>query len=117
MKPEYLLSIIFPVADQYVVHEFRLATEASPSWVKDHADELARRITVDHSLERFGPYVALWVKSSRRLFVVDGRAYTAEQMLKANADDPDLCDWIRGAKPGDLFPDGAQCLCVEGASA
>ena len=107
---EYLLSIIFPVAQQYVVHVFRLSAEAPLAWVKAHADELAQRIVIDHKLERFGPYVALWVEGAR--FVVDDRAYTATEMLDANADDQALCGWIRSAKAGDYFPDGAGCRCV-----
>lgn len=45
-------------------------------------------------------------------WVVDGATYTLAQMLEANADDADLCDWLRTAKPGDVFPAFIDCRCM-----
>lgn len=46
------------------------------------------------------------------LFLVSGVAYSREQMAEANASDEGFGDWLRSAKPGDLFPDGEGCLCA-----
>lgn len=42
-----------------------------------------------------------------------GPAYTLQQMLESNSDDEALCEWLEAARPGDWFPDGAGCRCVE----
>ena len=40
-----------------------------------------------------------------RRFVVDGERYSLAEMLDANAEDDVTCDWLRAAKPGDVFDD------------
>jgi hypothetical protein len=35
---------------------------------------------------------------------VEGKVSTLADFLAANADDPDVCEWARSAKPGDSFP-------------
>lgn len=50
-------------------------------------------------------------------FIVGGDesvAYGLRDMLNANRDDEDLCDWLVQAKPGDRFPNGAGCECIAG---
>jgi len=47
-------------------------------------------------------------------FLVDGAPCTLADILTANADDPEVCEWARSAKPGDSFPALAECACVEG---
>jgi len=39
-------------------------------------------------------------------------SYSTDDMLCANESDADLCDWLRTARPGDLFPDGEGCKCI-----
>lgn len=46
-------------------------------------------------------------------FEVAGATYTLQQMLEGNSDDEALCEWLEAARPGDWFPDGAGCRCVE----
>lgn len=46
-------------------------------------------------------------------FEVAGATYTLQQMLESNSDDEALCEWLEAARPGDWFPDGAGCRCVE----
>ena len=48
-------------------------------------------------------------------FEVAGATYTLQQMLESNSDDEALCEWLEAARPGDWFPDGAGCRCVEAA--
>ena len=36
-------------------------------------------------------------------------------MLAANADDAGFCEWLCNAKPGDEFPEGEGCVCLEDA--
>lgn len=38
-------------------------------------------------------------------FVCDGASYTLAQMLVANADDAQVCAWLRHADVGDAYPD------------
>lgn len=47
-------------------------------------------------------------KRKARFSVEDapGRTFTLKQMLKANEDDLDVCDWLRSAKVGDVWRDG-----------
>lgn len=46
-------------------------------------------------------------------FIVDGHAYTEEEMLAANAEAPDVCEWVKHARPGDRCPDAMLgCVCV-----
>ncbi len=42
-------------------------------------------------------------------FVVDGAAYSLAEMLSANRDDAELCEWARRAQPGDVFPAHNDC--------
>jgi len=44
-----------------------------------------------------------------RVFVVDGTSYTLAEMLAANADDRDLCEWLVNATPGERFPAHLEC--------
>ena len=37
-------------------------------------------------------------------FEFDGATYSLASMLEANEDDADLCDWLRNAAVGDVFP-------------
>jgi hypothetical protein len=46
-------------------------------------------------------------------FIVDGaEPVSLADMLAANADDAELCEWARGAKPGDTFPALVECRAV-----
>jgi hypothetical protein len=36
-------------------------------------------------------------------FVVGDRRYSLESMLEANDVDEDCCEWLRSAKPGDVY--------------
>ena len=47
-----------------------------------------------------------------KLFEVEGQTYLLGQMLAANADDEGFCEWLRTAKPGDVFPGVIECKCV-----
>jgi len=48
-------------------------------------------------------------------FIVDGRAYTEQEMLAANDEAPDICEWIKNARPGDTCPNAMlDCRCVDG---
>ncbi len=46
------------------------------------------------------------------MFTVDGIEYTLAQMIAANEDDSELCEWLRSARPGDYFPNGTGCECT-----
>lgn len=46
------------------------------------------------------------------MFEVDGTNYTQAEMLKANADDEPLCEWLRTAEIGDCFPALLSCVKV-----
>jgi hypothetical protein len=43
------------------------------------------------------------------LFDVEGEQYSLDAMLMANADDTDLCDWLRTAAVGEQFPAFVEC--------
>ena len=43
------------------------------------------------------------------LFEVEGCGYTLPKMLIENADDAELCGWLRAAKVGDRFPSIVSC--------
>lgn len=46
-------------------------------------------------------------------FLVDGTGpYTLTEMLAANADSTDVCEWAQVAKPGDVLRDIVECRCV-----
>lgn len=50
-----------------------------------------------------------------KMFIVDGRHYTEDEMLAANDEAPDVCAWVKSANPGDKCPDTMlECLCVDG---
>ncbi len=50
-----------------------------------------------------------------KMFLIEGRAYTVDGMLAANADAPEVCAWVQGARPGDKCPDVLlDCRCVDG---
>lgn len=50
-----------------------------------------------------------------KMFLIEDRAYTEAQMLAANADAPDVCEWVQSARPGDKCPDVMlDCRCVAG---
>lgn len=47
------------------------------------------------------------------LFIVDGNPPCAlAEFLAANADDPEVCEWARTARPGDRFPALVECVVV-----
>lgn len=53
-------------------------------------------------------------------FIVSGDesvAYGLRDMLNANRDDEDLCEWLVQAKPGDKYPCGEGCECIAGLPA
>ena len=51
-------------------------------------------------------------------FVVDGNPpCSLSDMLHANADDAEVCEWARTAQPGDTFPALAECRCIASAEA
>lgn len=39
-----------------------------------------------------------------------------DEMLSANAEDADVCAWLRSARPGDVYHGGLIVTCVEVAS-
>lgn len=43
------------------------------------------------------------------MFEVDCGHYTKAEMLEANADDSDLCEWLRTANVGDHFSAFVSC--------
>ena len=50
-----------------------------------------------------------------KMFLIEDRAYTADEMLAANADAPDVCEWVKSARPGDKCPNVMlDCRCVSG---
>ncbi len=50
-----------------------------------------------------------------KMFLIEGRAYTVEEMLAANADAPEVCAWVQSARPGDKCPDVMlDCRCMDG---
>lgn len=50
-----------------------------------------------------------------RMFIVEGRAYTEAEMLAANDEAPDVCAWVKAARPGDKYQEGLlDCQCVDG---
>jgi hypothetical protein len=42
-------------------------------------------------------------------FSVEGRAYTLAEMLDANSDDSELCEWLTSAQVGESFPAFVSC--------
>lgn len=42
-------------------------------------------------------------------FNVDGHEYTLPEMLAANVDDEELCDWLTSAEVGEVFPAFVPC--------
>ena len=42
-------------------------------------------------------------------FIVEGQRYGLAEMLSANRDDAELCEWARRAQPGDVFPAYNDC--------
>ena len=42
-------------------------------------------------------------------FIVECQRYSLSEMLAANRDDAELCEWVRRAQPGDVFPAHADC--------
>lgn len=51
-----------------------------------------------------------------RFTVGTGPSVSLAEMLMTNADDTDLCLWLRRAVPGDFYNGGGEdCRCVEGA--
>lgn len=46
-------------------------------------------------------------------FTVDGEPVTLADFFAANADDPQVCEWARGAKPGDRFAALVDVQCVD----
>jgi len=51
-----------------------------------------------------------------RGFTVEGRFYSTDQMLSANRDDVELCEWLKRANVGDRFPALIECVCVAAAT-
>jgi hypothetical protein len=51
-------------------------------------------------------------------FLVDGERVALREMLRDNAHDPEVCEWLRTARPGDRWPDmhSVNVRCVDGAS-
>ena len=45
-------------------------------------------------------------------FWINGGVYTLDEMLSANADSPDACEWLNNANVGDKFLDGEPVVCV-----
>lgn len=45
-------------------------------------------------------------------FLIDGRRVSLADLLAANADDEDLCEWARGAAAGDFYPAFVPCECI-----
>ena len=45
-----------------------------------------------------------------KMFRVNGSDYSAFSMLADNEDDEALCEWIKTAQVGDVFPDGETCV-------
>ncbi len=47
-------------------------------------------------------------------FVIDGSVSTLAEMLAANAEDEHVCEWLRAARPGDVFDEfhGEYVECV-----
>lgn len=37
------------------------------------------------------------------MFQINGKSYSAAEMLAANADDEDVSEWLLTAKPGDVY--------------
>lgn len=42
-------------------------------------------------------------------FLIDGNRCTEAELLAANADDVELCEWARAAQIGERFPAFVQC--------
>lgn len=47
------------------------------------------------------------------MFKIDGQdSFTLADMLASNADDVELCAWLKSAKVGDVFSDVTHVECV-----
>ena len=46
---------------------------------------------------------------AKAVFSVDGECYSLADMLDANRDDADLCEWACSASVGDRFPAFVAC--------
>ncbi len=50
---------------------------------------------------------------TKAAFIVDGgEPVSLADLLAANADDAEVCEWARSAKPGDSFPALVECRAV-----
>ena len=68
----------------------------------------------DAMIEERGTTTAL-VSALPRFIVAEGPPASLAEMLTVNADDTDLCLWLRRAVPGDFYNGGGEyCRCVEG---
>lgn len=47
----------------------------------------------------------------RNMFCIAGSVCDRKEAMRANADDPEVCQWLATAKIGDIFPGGGE-LCV-----
>jgi hypothetical protein len=47
-----------------------------------------------------------------KTFRVDGSVTTLADLLAANCDDPELCEWAETAQAGDFFPAFVECECI-----
>jgi hypothetical protein len=53
------------------------------------------------------------------IFRVGTNAHTCTlvELLDANRDDEELAEWACNARPGDYFPNGEGCECLDGGDA
>lgn len=46
-------------------------------------------------------------------FTVDGQEYSLAEMLQANHEDEELCEWLYSANVGETFPAFVECTRIQ----